>query len=517
MSSFYTNFFMRGNYVYISRVDNGVKSRQKVEVRPTLYAKDTKKISNESTDNIVHVDMYGNSLTPFNFETPYKARQFINSYEGVEGFDILGFDRFEYVKIDELFPSKPEQVGVIDYNISILNVAFIDIETKIGDSFAKPSDPHQEINAITLLVNSVSKNNGKMKTWSLYDIDNVDSDSVHIFCKSEEELLLNFISEWRDSQIDIVSGWNTSGFDLPYIAKRVERVLGDEYVKSLSPWGLYSYYEDTDKYGGEQLKVKLHGISDLDMIELYRKFVLKKQESYSLNHISIVELGEHKIEYEGTLKDLYTLDPERFIRYNQQDVRLVQRINDKVKGIETAILIAYISKTNFEDSFSTMRPWDCIIGNYLKNKNIHVPITKKGDKTEKFKGAIVKEPVSGRFPWVVSFDFETLYTSIIRQYNISPETFIDNHIQLCSNDIKLENEKYIQAFEMSKDMDATLTSNGSMYSREKKGVIPLLIGNMFDKRKSEKKKMIEWGKCGEMFRGEFSRRKKLVDISIQTP
>lgn len=489
MSSFYTNYFMRGKHLYLKKVENGIRSREKLDISPVLYVRDTKETGSG------HFDIFGKPLIEMPFSTPYEAKEFIKQYENVHNFDILGFDRFESVKIDQEFPGK------IQYDLANINIGIIDIETTIGDSFAKPIDAHQRINAISF------EHGGRMKTWSLYDVPSGSKDIFHVYCKDEETLLKLFVAEWRAADLDIISGWNTSSFDLPYIAKRVEMVLGESALKSMSPWGLVEFYIETSKYGSEDLKVKFFGIADLDLILLYRKFVLKKLDSYKLDNVAYADLKESKIEYEGTLKDLYTLDPEKFVAYNQQDVRLVSRINGKRKLIELAILVAYLSKSNFEDSFSTMRPWDNIIGNYLRNKNIHVPISHRGDKSEKFKGAVVKDPLPGFHEWVMSFDLESLYPSLIRQYNISPDTIRQQRCDVRPIDIRNSTPDLQAALDIAISLNSTLTANGTMYTKDGIGFIPLLVGQMFDLRKVAKGEMLDWERKGEAAKRELERRR----------
>lgn len=200
---------------------------------------------------------------------------------------------------------------------------------------------------------------------------------------------------------------------------------------------------------------------------------------------------------------------KKFILYNQHDVRLVKRINDKKKLIELAILVAYVSKSNYEDSFSTMRPWDNIIGNHLRRLNIHVPIAKRGEKSEKFKGAVVKEPLPGFHEWVVSFDLESLYPSIMRQYNISPDTIVEKRFPVRPNDVIHSTENLKTALSFAIDNCLTLTANGTMYKREFKGFIPLLVGEMFERRKAAKKEMLVWEKKGESAKQELERRRAM--------
>lgn len=498
MASFYSNFFLRGKNLFVRRIDNGVRSQIKVPVHPKLYSPDTR----NAYPNTPHRDIFGNKLVELPFDTPSDARDFIRQYDDIEGFQVYGFNRYEYVKIDEMFP------GIIDPNeqvMSQLNIGIVDIETKIGQTFARPDNAHQEINAISFMVNG-----GTIKTWSIYNVLNHEPGTIHVCCRDEEHLLKLFVMEWQAANLDIISGWNSSNFDLPYIVKRIEMVLSADYAKNLSPWGLYEFYTETTKYGAEQLRVRIEGIADLDLLELYRKFVLKKQESYSLDYIAGVDLKDKKTPYEGTLKDLYQNDPELFIKYNQHDVRLVWKINAKRKLIENAIMIAYVAKVNFEDAYSTSRPWDAIIGNRLRHDNIHVPCSGGGSKSEKFEGAFVKDPIIGYHQWVMAFDLTSLYPSLMRQYNISPETILDKRFPIRPDDIRLKTDAFKAAAAYAMEHNATLTANGTLYSKDKKGFIPELVGEMFDRRKAAKDEQKEWENLGEAAKKELERRRAIA-------
>lgn len=481
MSSFYTNFFLRGKNLYLRRVDNGIRSNVKVPVHPKLFVGD----KHGKSDGL-HTDIFGNPLMQMDFETPSDARDFIKQYDDVEGFEVNGFNRFEYVAIDDIFP------GELFIDPRLLNIGIIDIETKIGATFATPDNAHQEINAISIEINE-----GDIKSWSLYNIEPTRKGTFHRYCDDEKQLLKLFIMEWKAMELDVISGWNSSMFDMPYIMKRIEMVLGDDYAKDMSPWGLYEFYTEKTKFGADALKVRIFGIADLDLLALFRKFVLKKMESYSLDYISYDVLKANKTPYEGSLKDLYTNDPFKFVEYNQQDVRLVRGINNKKRLIELAVLIASIAKVNFEDAFSTSRPWDCIIGNYLRHQNIHVPCASGGSKSEKFEGAFVKDPIIGYHQWVVAFDLRSLYPSLMMQYNISPETLLSQRFPIRPDDIRLKTAAFTEALEYAKANNATLTANGTLYSRDKKGFIPFLVGEMFDRRKAAKDEQLEWQSLGE--------------------
>jgi DNA polymerase elongation subunit (family B) len=249
----------------------------------------------------------------------------------------------------------------------------------------------------------------------------------YIRCKDEHELLLKFLDVWRSKWFspDLITGWNVEGFDIPYIVNRIRRVLGHNMAKKLSPWEILE--ERTIQFMGREQQVFIPvGISTLDYLQLYKKFSFTNQESYRLDHIAFVELGERKMDYSeyDSLFGLYKNDFQKFIEYNIKDVDLVDRLDEKLKLIEQVFAIAYDGKVNYQDAFTSVRMWDVIIHNYLLNQRIVVPQLRVGNKDGQIIGAYVKDPKKGMHKWVVSFDLNSLYPHIIMQYNISPETYI---------------------------------------------------------------------------------------------
>lgn len=218
---------------------------------------------------------------------------------------------------------------------------------------------------------------------------------------------------------------NCSLYDVPYIVGRFTKILGEKDTKRLSPWGRVSSKE-LDFSGRPMIVCDLLGIANLDYLELYKKFTYVTRERYSLDYIGEVELGEKKLdhsEYE-TFKDFYTKDWNKFLDYNIQDVMLVDKLEQKLKLIELAVMMAFNAKVNFADVFFQVRMWDAITFNYLKAKNIIIPPRNRIEKDEKFTGAYVKEPKPGIYEYVVSFDLASLYPSLIMMYSVSPETLV---------------------------------------------------------------------------------------------
>ena len=221
---------------------------------------------------------------------------------------------------------------------------------------------------------------------------------------------------------------------------------------------------------------------------LYKKFTYTNQESYRLDHIANVELGQKKLDHSefDTFKDFYTKGWQKFVEYNIIDVELVDRLEDKMKLIELALTMAYDAKVNYSDVFYQVRMWDTIIYNYLKNRNIVIPPKERSDKDAKYAGAYVKEPIPGKYDWVVSFDLNSLYPHLIMQYNISPETLLEERHPSATVD-KILNQDV--TFEMYKDN--AVCANGAMYRKDVRGFLPELMEKMYDERVIFKKRMLK--------------------------
>jgi DNA polymerase elongation subunit (family B) len=251
--------------------------------------------------------------------------------------------------------------------------------------------------------------------------------------------------------------------------------------------------------GGQELQAyDIIGIETLDYLSMYRKFIYINQETYRLDHIAFVELGEHKLDYseQGSLHLLYKNDYQKFIEYNIKDVELVERLEEKLKLIEMVVSLAYLCKVNYSNTFGQVRMWDTLIYNNLLRKNIVIPPKPHSSKSANFEGAFVKEPILGMHDWVVNFDLNSLYPHLIMQYNISPETLVGMH----SID---KSEKYFAGSMVEsmltqstdtaflKEKNLTMAPNGSLYTREKQGFLPEMMQNIYSDRVKFKELMIE--------------------------
>lgn len=477
MKNFYTNVMQYGNKILVREVRNGRKDTSRQEFRPTMFVRSKTESKFKS--------LFGDNLEPIQCLNINDAKEFMQKYKDVENFPIFGNTSFAYQYITENYPSE------VDYDISQMTIFTIDIETASENGFPSIDNPIEEVLLITVQDN-VTK---KITTFGVkkFDVNNIKHMSnpnnfQYIKCRDEADLLTTFLRFWQLAMPDIVTGWNTQLFDLPYLMVRIQRVLGDEKVKELSPWGIVKEKHVTVN-GREHLIADIYGVSNLDYLDLYKKFTYSAQESYKLDYIAQQELGRKKLNHGfETFKEHYTEDWQSFVEYNVIDVELVDSLEDKMKLIELVITMAYDAKCNFTDIFSAVRTWDCILHNHLWAKNIIVH-QKKDNEGRTIAGAYVKEPTPGKYDWVVSFDAASLYPSIIMQYNMSPETMMVGVTADASPEILLEGE--VNFHDFLKNKNFAMAANGYCYTHEHQGLFPEIVEKIFSERVFYKKKMIE--------------------------
>jgi len=451
----------------------------KIQYSPTLFLP-SKKTSEWKT-------LFNENLEPMKFGDIRDARDFVRKYDGVENFKIYGNDRFEYAFIADEF------VGQIDWDLQDIHVAIIDIEVGSENGFPDPYKATEPITAI-----AIKKLGGDVTVYGCGDYE-VKGSETYIKCDSESDLCKKFLKDWQENCPDVITGWNIDFFDVPYLVNRIRSVLGEDEVKKLSPWN-YLWERKVTINGRELIQYNIGGVSALDYIELYKWYAPggKSQESYKLDNIANVELGESKLSYDeyDNLHQLYKLNYQKFIEYNIKDVELIVKLEDKLKLLELALTLAYDTKTNFEDVFAQTRMWDALIYNHLFAKKIVVPPKVVQRKNSAFEGAYVKEPQVGMHRYVASFDLDSLYPHLMMQYNISPETLIepDNYTpemkQILSQSVTVD-RLLSSEIDTSKLKDAALTPNGQFFRTDLQGFLPKMMEEMYEDRKKFKNMMLK--------------------------
>jgi len=465
---FYTNVVMIGDHFLVRGYDRGEYFQFREKYSPTLFVSAKKKTKYQTLEG-----EYVEKIKP---GTVRESRDFVKRYEFVENFDVYGQDRFIYQYISDTYPEDE-----IKFDISKIRLYTIDIETRSENGFPDVESADQEI----LLISMQNYNTKDIITWGVGSFKNKKDNVVYRQFNNEYDLLNDFINWWMTNTPDIVTGWNIQLFDIPYLTKRLDRIVGEKLTRRLSPWGLVSQREIYIK-GRRYNTYDIGGITQLDYLDLYKKFTYKAQESYRLDYIASVELGQKKLDHSefDTFKDFYTNGWQKFVEYNIIDVELVDRLEDKMGLIQLALTMAYDAKVNYSDVFYQVRMWDNIIYNYLKKRNIVIPPKERSDKDEKYAGAYVKEPIPGKYDWVVSFDLNSLYPHLIMQYNISPETLREARCPSSSVERFLNQET-----EISKEY--ATCANGAQYRKDIRGFLPELMEKMYNERVIFKRRMID--------------------------
>ena len=467
MLNFYTDVLLLGDDILYRGYENGSPVQYREKIRPTLFfvPRDQSKASKYKT-------LDGRYAHPKRFDGARAARDFMQQYENVEGMEVHGYDRFVYQFIADKFKDE------IRFDMDLMTIYTIDIEVGCDNGFPSVEACQEEMLCITIK-NLITK---KVITWGTREFT-PDGTEYRVFWK-EQEMLSDFHQWWTENTPDIITGWNCNLYDIPYLCRRLERVLGEKWKKSLSPWNRVLERE-IEIHNRKHLQYDISGVAILDYLDLYKKFTYSAQESYRLDHIANVELGQKKVdhsEYEN-FKEFYTKDWQKFVEYNIVDVELVDRLEDKMKLIELALTLSYDAKVNLSDVYSQVRMWDTMIYNDLQKKNIVVPPKVSTKKDEQYAGAYVKVPEPGGYDWVVSFDLNSLYPHLIMQYNISPETLVERRHGAVSVDKLLEQEAEI-------DGEYAVCANGAQYRKDIHGFLPEMMQRIYDDRKIYKGKML---------------------------
>ena len=479
MTSFYTSVERYGKNILWRGYENGKRFSYRVPFKPTLYLHTPKKGGDFKSL------IGGKSLHPQKFGEMREAKNFIEEYKGVAGFEVFGSTNFVTQFIQEHYPEE------VRFNIADVNIVSFDIEVDIRDGFA---DIEQANNEIT----SIAYKSSKSKKYFLlgrkdYDktktITGIDPDNI-VFAKfdTEAQLLQGFIKLWTADYPDIVTGWNVEYFDIQYIVTRIIRLLGEESAKKLSPWKSIDQ-KRREVFGKVQATYKISGMSVIDYMDAFKKFGYKygPQESYKLDHIAHVILGEKKLDYSeyGSLTALYDENPQLYLDYNLKDTHLIQRMEEETSLLALVMTVAYGGGVNYNDAFGTVGIWESTIYRRLIADKVVPPIKDSpGQRMGELVGGYVKDPKPGMYPWVVSFDLNSLYPHLMLQYNMSPETYLPNEREVVTQDMVLNGEF------KNTNTNMSVAANGVCFRNDEVGIIPSIIDEYYNNRSVIKKQMI---------------------------
>lgn len=496
----YSSVSCYGNFIYYRGYNKSNRERiqKKIEYMPTLFIP-----TNEKTGYVLVTNKKQNML-PIAFDSIKDAKDAIYQNRSIENApSYAGMRNFEYAYIIDTKDGH-------DPDLSLIRVANIDIEVISDDEeeteFPNPVNAKQPIVAITV------KTRSKFYTFGLDNFKNPDPENVNYYkCENEIDLLAKFLTFWKKYDPDVITGWNIRGFDIPYLVNRIRNVLGEDFVRKLSPWGMVHKNTIKDGYGGEIETYNLIGIETLEYIQMYKKVPHKNQnqESYRLEHISQIELGEGKLEYEeeyGTLANLYRKNPQKFLEYNIKDVSNVDRIDKKLDFIRLYCTTAYDASSNFSDVAMQSVMVDNIVFRYAKEKKAVIPAKKRQDgEKEQFTGAYVKPTLAGKYRHIVTCDLTSLYPHLQMQFNISPDTLVEKlFVRKPNVDSCVKNGMEPDLYNIAVKNNCAVAGNGQFFTNEFVGLLPEIQTQMFKDRKAYKKKML-------------AAEEKLVNLTKGTP
>jgi DNA polymerase elongation subunit (family B) len=473
-----------------------------------------KKFSHKSyaykkTPTGTYQSFYGDKLKKVNFWTPEDLKDNLMFESDVPIETRILVDN--YYDSDEVSKGHREMI--------------IDIEVEVTQGFPDPNSAENKITAIAIYDKVADK-------YYCYVLGNVPNTDIVESFESEEELLQRFYQKYLEISPTIISGWNTDFFDIPYLYNRSARVVGQHIADTLSPIGQVYWSEHKNRY-------KIAGVSQLDYLALYRLFTYTQQSSYRLDYIGQLEVNIGKIEYEGTLQDLYENDINKYVEYNLNDVKIVKALDDKLKFIDLAKGVSHLGHIPYEEVFLSSRYLEGAILVYMKNIGVVAPnkiIGSKYDDDSKFSGAYVKTPIPGRYDWVYDLDLTSMYPSTIMTLNISPEmklgkldgwdaeefvkntpktySFVKNNRIRSKLPESFNNEELKEIFDNN---SISVSSNGVLYKNNKKGLIPSILSKWFDERTEYKRLAKKYGNEGNKEQyGYFNRRQHVQKILLNS-
>ena len=380
-----------------------------------------------------------------------------------------------------------------EFSTQPLKVCFFDIETFSPDSFPNVDDPTHPVNVITCHDNI----SNKFYTFGLNPYKgNDEADVVYTHCADEQELFIKFLEYLEDDYPDVLTGWNTEGFDIPYIINRMERILGKEYVNRLSPLGGTFFRVMRGQFGQEKKRYYIDGIACIDYLDIYRRFCLKLRESYKLDAIGEIELGQNKVDFgDMGLAELSQRDWDLFVDYNIQDVNLLVRLEEKLQYLSLLRMLSYVGLTTLEGAMGTIQVINGALCIRARNRGELLSTFVRPAAEGKNPGAYVAEPKRGFKRNIVSFDANSLYPNVMISLNTSPETkvgkvniidekVIINHVS--GKQFSLDRPAFAKFL---KDEQCALSKAGFLFTQKKKGIIPEFLEYYYNKRVEIKKRL----------------------------
>lgn len=433
------------------------------------------------------------------FNTPLRKRSFKSNFERQKYAKECGTTRvFENIApvqqclIDTYWKNNTDD----DFDKFSIRTVTLDIEVYSPHEFPLAEQAKHPINIITIHDSLTNK----LYSWGTKEYTHDRKNLVYNYCATEKQLLINFINFFADLQPDLLTGWNSGGFDIPYIINRINNTLGEEYSRDLSPVKkVYSRTLMSGMFGKPQVRWFIEGVSCVDYIDIYKRFSFKNHESYKLDFIAEVVLKERKVDYGNTNLASLSIDNwQLFVDYNIQDVELLVKMEQKLHYIKLLRMLSYLGLTTLENAMSTLSTITGTAAIKARKRGKNLPTFVRAGKEGQNPGAFVADPIEGFQSSVVSFDANSLYPNIMISLNLSPETKIGEIIDETDEKVTI---RHVAGGEYSltpanfqkfiKSEKIAITKAGFMFSQKVKGILPEIVDEQYQKRIEAREKMLE--------------------------
>lgn len=461
---------------------DGKRTKFEASVEPYLYIE----------GNGDYESIYGTKLSKKIFRTQYDRYKYLKD-TGVKRV----FDNFPITQqyLIDTFWKINETPEFAQYPIKVV---FLDIEVYAPDDFPHANEAKAPVNVITVFDSLANK----FITWGIKDYSTIEKDVKYVKCTSEKDIFIKFIEYIENDYPDILTGWNSEFFDIPYVINRCTKILGEEYTKRLSPSGNVYNRSIKGQFGQEQIRWYIEGISLIDYLDVYKRFCLGVRESYKLAAIAEHELGESKVDFGAmNLATLADKDWKTFIDYNIQDVRLLVKMEEKLKYTELIRMLAYVGLTTFEAAMGSLSVINGATAVRARYRDQKIPSFIRDEDTGKNPGAYVGEPLSGFQENIISFDANSLYPNVMISLNISPETKVgvideQNEKEITLRHVSGKTYKLtLNKFASFVDKEQIAISKANVcFTQKKKGVMPEILDYYYNKRQSIRKNLKKFKK-----------------------
>ena len=457
---------------------NGNRIKVDATYHPYLY------LENPRGDK---TSIYGTKVKKRDFNNSYERYKFLNDssikrvYENLPPVQQFLIDSFSRENETPEFSEHP------------IKIMFVDIETYSEKSFPDVDNPDHPVTVITCY-DSITKH---YTTFGCGAYENNDDDVTYHNCRTEKAMFLKYIAYLNQDFPDIISGWNSEVFDIPYLIARCELLFGADEVNEMSPLRKVYYRMKKGRFGKEIKRYYMDGVSSIDYLDVYSRFCMTLRESYKLDAIGELELGQKKLDYgDMSLAELTKKDWQKFVQYNIQDVRLLVALEEKLQYMSLVRMLAYVGCTTFEGAMGTIQGVTGAMTIKARKRKEILPTFVRQHSLEKNPGAFVSFPKTGFSSKVVSFDANSLYPNVMIALNLSPETKIgrvergsDNKINIYHISGKHFNLTAKQFKEFLKREECAMTKAGFLFSQKKVGIIPEFLDDQYAKRVEIKKEL----------------------------